>query len=54
MPIHLIAAYAIFVGGTLALAFSIRARQRRLEQEIEKLEARLEKKDPKVSKTLGV
>lgn len=43
MPVYLIAAYVIFVGGTLALAFSIRARRRGLEREIERLEARLEK-----------
>jgi hypothetical protein len=41
MPIYLIVAYAVFVGGTLALACSIRMRRRQIEREIERLEARL-------------
>jgi AmiR/NasT family two-component response regulator len=45
MPIYLIAAYAIFVGGTLALACSIWARQRRLEREIAAIKSQLEAKE---------
>jgi AmiR/NasT family two-component response regulator len=45
MPIYLIAAYAVFAGGTLALAFSIWARQRRLEREIAALKSQLEARE---------
>jgi CcmD family protein len=41
VPVYLVAAYAVFWALTFALVFSIWARQRRLEREIEALEARL-------------
>jgi hypothetical protein len=37
MPVYLVAAYAVFWGLTFALVFSIWARQRRLERELEAL-----------------
>jgi len=37
MPVYLVAAYAVFWGLTFALVFSIWARQRRLERELETL-----------------
>ena len=41
VPVYLVAAYAVFWALTFVLVFSIWARQRRLEREIETLEARL-------------
>jgi len=43
MPIHLVAAYAVFWALTFALVFSIWFRQRKLEQEIAALAAQLGK-----------
>lgn len=48
MPVYLVAAYAVFWGFTFVLVFSIWARQRRVEREIEALGARLEKGNPGV------
>ena len=42
VPVYLVAAYAVFWALTFVLVFSIWTRQRRLEREIEALEARLE------------
>ncbi len=41
MPVYLVAAYGVFWGLTFALVVSIWVRQRRLEREIEALEAQL-------------
>jgi CcmD family protein len=41
IPVYLIAAYAVFWTLTFVLIISIWARQRRLDREIEALEARL-------------
>lgn len=41
IPVYLLAAYAVFWTLTFVLVFSIWARQRRLEREIEALEDRL-------------
>jgi CcmD family protein len=41
IPVYLLAAYAVFWALTFVLVLSIWARQRRLEREIEALEARL-------------
>ena len=41
IPVYLVAAYAVFWTLTFVLVFSIWARQRRLEREIEELEAQL-------------
>jgi CcmD family protein len=41
IPVYLLAAYAVFWALTFVLVFSIWARQRRLERELEALEARL-------------
>lgn len=38
---YLVAAYAVFWGLTFVLVFSIWARQRRLEREVERLEEQL-------------
>ncbi|HEY74014.1 MAG: hypothetical protein DRJ03_11060 [Chloroflexi bacterium] len=45
MPIYLVAAYAVFWAFTFVLVFSIWFRQRKLEQEISDLAARLERSD---------
>ncbi len=45
MPVYLVAAYGVFWGLTFVLVLSIWARQRRIEQEIARLEARLKKDD---------
>jgi CcmD family protein len=45
IPVYLIAAYAVFWTLTFVLVISIWARQRRLEREIEALEARLRAAD---------
>ncbi|HIE38610.1 MAG TPA: CcmD family protein [Anaerolineae bacterium] len=41
MPVYLVAAYAVFWAFTFVLVFSTWVRQRRLEQEIAALAARL-------------
>jgi uncharacterized membrane protein len=41
IPIYLVAAYAVFWAVTFVLVFSIWVRQRRLQQEIANLAARL-------------
>jgi CcmD family protein len=41
IPVYLLAAYAVFWALTFVLVLSIWARQRRLEREIEELEAQL-------------
>ncbi|HEY75552.1 MAG TPA: heme exporter protein CcmD [Thermoflexia bacterium] len=43
MPVYLVAAYGVFWGLTFVLVVSIWARQRRLEREIEVLEAQLKR-----------
>ena len=45
IPVYLVAAYAVFWTLTFVLVFSIWARQRRLEREIEALEDRLRAED---------
>ncbi len=42
MPVYLVAAYGVFWVFTFALVFSIWARQRRVERQIEALLSRLE------------
>jgi len=41
MPVYLVAAYAMFWGLTFVLVFSIWARQRRMEREIDLLRAQM-------------
>jgi len=45
VPIYLLVAYAVFWALTFVLVLTMWSRQRRLEREIEALEARLGKKD---------
>jgi len=49
MPVYLVAAYAVFWGLTFALVFSIWARQRRLERELQALQATRKSETPSVA-----
>ncbi|MFW6135258.1 MAG: CcmD family protein [Chloroflexota bacterium] len=42
MSVYLVGAYAVFWGLTFVLVFSIWRRQRRIERELEAMEARLD------------
>lgn len=42
VPVYLVAAYAVFWAFTFVLVLSVWTRQRRIEREISRLEARLE------------